>query len=122
MKAKHPAERGGRGRGPFDEIADAASNFTSTPAFFVVCLALLGLWAASYLGGASKTWQHVAGDTMAAVTLALVALLKNAERRSEHAVQQKLDLIAAALLEGQEGDVRAARERLRDAIGLHDEV
>jgi low affinity Fe/Cu permease len=59
---------------------------------------------------------------MAGVTLLLLALLKNAERRAEAAIQQKLDAIAAALLEQQRGDRTGAQDELAEAIGLHDEV
>jgi|SRR6476619_4276557 len=121
MSLQHPAERG-NGRGRFDKLAEAASNLSSSPTFFVVCVVVVGVWAASYIGHANDHLQHVAADLMAAITLALVALLKNAERRSESAVQRKLDLIAAALLEQDQGDDRTARDQLRKAIGLHDEI
>lgn len=122
MAIKHPVERGGDGRSRFDHLAEAASNVGSTPAFFAFCLAIVAFWAATYVAHLSEPLQHVAGDVMAALTLAMVALLKNAERRSEHAVQPKLDLVAAALLEQDRGDETAARDRLRTAIGLHDEA
>ena len=117
MSLKHPAEEG---RGRFDEVAEAASNFTSSPTFFALCLLIVGAWAASFtLGDAA---HHAAGDLMAAVTLLLVALLKNTERRAEGAVQQKLDAIAAALLEQRKGNTTAAQDDLAEAIGVHDEV
>jgi low affinity Fe/Cu permease len=117
MSTKHPAEDE---RGTFEELAERASNFTSSPAFFAGCALLIALWAASFAAG--DTAHHVAGDLMAAVTLLLLALLKNAERRAEAAVQQKLDAIAAALLEQRRGNETAAQDDLAEAIGLHDEV
>jgi low affinity Fe/Cu permease len=117
VSTKHPAEDD---RGTFEELAERASNFTSSPAFFSGCGLLAALWAASFAAG--DTAHHVAGDLMAAVTLLLLALLKNAERRAEAAVQQKLDAIAAALLEQRRGNETAAQEDLAEAIGLHDEV
>ena len=42
--------------------------------------------------------------------------------RREAAVQQKLDAIAAALLEQRRGNETAAQDELAEAIGLHDEV
>jgi low affinity Fe/Cu permease len=117
VSLKHPAEEG---RGRFDELAEGASNFTSSPTFFSLCLLVIAMWGGSFaLGDAA---HHAAGDLMAAVTLLLVALLKNAERRAEGAVQQKLDAIAAALLEQRRGDDTGAQEDLAEAIGLHDEV
>jgi low affinity Fe/Cu permease len=117
VTTKHPAEDE---RGRFDEFAERASNFTSSPSFFVMCLGLVALWALSFAAG--DTAHHVAGDGMAAVTLLLLALLKNAERRAESAVQQKLDAIAAALLEQRKGNETAAQDELAEAIGLHDEI
>jgi low affinity Fe/Cu permease len=117
VTTKHPAEDE---RGRFEELAEVASNFTSSPAFFALCLGVIAAWAASFAAG--DVAHHVAGDLMAAVTLLLLALLKNAERRAEHAVQRKLDAIAAALLEQRRGNETAAQDELAEAIGLHDEV
>ncbi|MFI6764815.1 hypothetical protein [Streptomyces sp. NPDC050355] len=47
MTLRHPVSRGGEGRGRFAELAEKASLFTSSPAFFVACLALVGLFVAS---------------------------------------------------------------------------
>jgi low affinity Fe/Cu permease len=117
VSTKHPAEDE---RGRFEELAERASNFTSSPLFFGGCLLVIALWAASFATG--DTAHHLAGDLMAAITLLLLALLKNAERRAEHAVQQKLDAIAAALLEQRRGNETAAQNELAEAIGLHEEV
>jgi low affinity Fe/Cu permease len=117
VSLKHPAEEA---RGRFDQVAESASNFTSSPSFFTLCLLIVGGWAASFVLGDAA--HHAFGDLMAAVTLLLVALLKNAERRAEGAIQLKLDAIAAALLEQRKGNATAAQDELAEAIGLHDEV
>ena len=122
MKARHPTERGSPGRGRFDSVAQAASNFTSSPSFFVLCVTVVGLWLRTHVAGLSTEWQHLSGDAMAAVTLLLLALLKNSELRAEHAVQRKLDAIAAAILEQPEGERREAHAALENAIGMHEEV
>ncbi|WP_420492729.1 hypothetical protein [Kitasatospora camelliae] len=57
---------------------------------------------------------------MTAVTLLLLALLKNAERRAEHAIQRKLDAIAAALLEQHPGMDGDAQRALREAIRMEE--
>jgi low affinity Fe/Cu permease len=67
-------------------------------------------------------WQVFVGDLMTAVVLILLALLKNSERRAEHAVQRKLDAIAVALLEQREGKVHKAQDDLRRVIGMDEEV
>jgi hypothetical protein len=47
---------------------------------------------------------------------------KRSELRAEHAVQAKLDAIAAAILEQREGKSSDAHAALEDAIGMHEEV
>jgi low affinity Fe/Cu permease len=118
----HPTDRGDEGRNWFDRFAEAGSNFTSSPAFFALCGLLIAAWALSYAFGASSELRDILGFSMTAVTLILLAVLKNAERRAEDAIQQKLDAIAAALLHERGGDSDAAQEDLQRAIGLHDEV
>ncbi len=59
---------------------------------------------------------------MSAIVLILLALLKNSERRAEHAVQRRLDAIAAALLEQREGTSHAAQNDLRGVIGMDEEA
>lgn len=118
---KHPVKRGSEGRGLFDHFGEAASNWASSPFFFGFCLVLIFAWAASYLAGPSGL-QHGLGDTLAAVSLFLLALLKNAELRSEHAIQIKLDAIAGALHAFADNDMERGRKLLDEAEGLHDEV
>jgi low affinity Fe/Cu permease len=123
MSAQHPVQRGEPGRrGRFDRFAEHASNFTSSPAFFGLCLFLVVVWLAAYVLGLATEWQHLTGEALAAVALLLLALLKNSELRAEHAIQSKLDAIAAALLEQREGKTQEAHDDLERAIGMHDEV
>jgi low affinity Fe/Cu permease len=122
MAVKHPVERGGSGRGRFDRIAESASNLSSSAAFFVLCTALVVAWTLSYLLGWSDPLRFFLGDLLGAITLILVALLKNAELRAEHAVQFKLDAIAEALLEVRRGTDEGAADDLERAIGRHNEV
>ena len=117
----HPSERGSE-RSRFDRIAEAASNFTSTPAFFGMCFLLVASWGASYALGLGSEVRDLLGYGMAAVTLMLLALLKNSELRAEYAMQRKLDAIAEALLHQRRGDNEAAQDDLERAIGMHDEV
>ena len=123
MSLEHPVERGGEGRSRFDRLAEGSSNLTSSPAFFWSCTALVAVWALSYALGWPQSTRSFLGELLAALTLVLVALLKNAELRSEHAIQYKLDAIAAAMLETrQEGDEDEAARDLEQAIGRHEEV
>ncbi|MER6536551.1 low affinity iron permease family protein [Streptomyces sp900105755] len=119
----HPAERSRNGRGWFERLAEAASNLTSSLAFMCFCLALVAAFVAVHLSGLALSWQLLVGDVMTSVNLLLLALLKNSERRAEHAIQRKLDSIAAALLDQREGDHPVgAAEELRRAIRMEEEL
>ncbi|MBD0694162.1 low affinity iron permease family protein [Streptomyces sp. CBMA123] len=123
MTFQHPAQKRDDGRrGRFEKAAELASNFTSSPLFAVLCLGLVTLFVAAHVAGWSAGWQLLVGDAMSAVTLLLLALLKNAERRAEHAIQRKLDAIAAALLEQQEGKRGKAHEHLKEAIRMEERL
>ncbi|MEU2424980.1 low affinity iron permease family protein [Streptomyces sp. NPDC007851] len=133
VSVAHPAERTrDDGRGWFEKLAETASNFTSSAPFYGFCLLLVALFVAAHLLGLPLSWQLLVGDIMTSVNLLLLALLKNSERRAEHAIQRKLDSIAAALLEQresreQEGGRSAAeapqiRDDLRDAIRMEEEL
>ena len=120
---QHPVERGPeRGRGRFDSIAQRASYFASSPLFFGLCSLLVLAWASGYALGLDNEIEVVLGTAMTAVTLLLVALLKNAELRSEHAIQRKLDALATAMLEQLRDEHRAVAPILDDAIRAEDEA
>ncbi|MEW2414870.1 hypothetical protein AB0953_14245 [Streptomyces sp. NPDC046866] len=124
MTFRHPAERSGdkERSGRFERLAELASNFTSSAVFSLLCVGLVAGFAAVHAVGLPIEWQHLAGDSIGAVSLLLLALLKNTERRAEHAVQRKLDAIAAALLEQQEGHRGTAREDLEEAIRMEERL
>lgn len=115
---EHPVERrGGENPGRFESAAQRASYVTGSPPFFGFCLLLVCTWLGTYVFGGSRELTHAAGVAMTATTLLLVALLKNSELRSERAIQEKLDAIAAAMLK--RDDAEPALDR---AIGLEEEL
>jgi hypothetical protein len=61
-----------------------------------MCLVLVAFFIAVHAAGLAVTWLLLAGDLMTSVTVLLLALLKNAERRAEHVVQRKLDSMLVA--------------------------
>ncbi|MEV7617414.1 hypothetical protein [Streptomyces sp. NPDC089799] len=123
MAFQHPAKRRDDGRGGrFERLAELASNFTSSALFSCFCVALVAAFVTVHVLGLPVEWQHLVGDAMGAVSLLLLALLKNAERRAEHAIQRKLDAIARALLEEGQGRPDGARKDLEDAIGMEEEL
>ncbi|MET8450873.1 low affinity iron permease family protein [Streptomyces sp. NPDC005209] len=122
MTTPHPAERSRNGRGWFERLAEEASNFTSSMVFYGLCLALVAAFIAIHVAGLALGWQLFIGDVMTSVNLLLLALLKNSERRAEHAIQRKLDSIAAALLAQKEGEAGQAHEDLRKAIRMEEKL
>ena len=82
----------------FDRFAEAASEFASPAVFFIGCALLVCLWLPSYfLIGNLNTWQLIINTLTTIITFLLVALLQNTQRRSEQAIQLKLDAIADGL-------------------------
>ncbi|MFI8103921.1 hypothetical protein [Streptomyces sp. NPDC086023] len=121
MVLQHPAEQSGDGvGGRFARLAEHASNFTSSALFSGLCLVLVAAFVVVHVLGLAIGWQHLVGDAIGAVSLMLLALLKNSERRAERAIQRKLDAIAAALLEQQEGRPGKAHEDLEDTIRMEE--
>ena len=120
---RHPTERG-EGHSRFDRAAEIASNLASSSLFFSVCLLIAAAWAIGLIVGLPSATENDLVGGMAAMTLLLVAVLKNSERRAERAMQLKLDAIAAALLDRQENGSmdRATHVELEDAVRLHEEI
>jgi low affinity Fe/Cu permease len=111
---------------PFDRAAAAAAAVVSRAPFFVGCMLVVVIWAASFpLFPSTDTWQLVINSTTTIVTFLLVALLQNTQRRSEAALQHKLDAVADGLadlmehqLDRDEVDLQSDIEELKDAVGL----
>jgi low affinity Fe/Cu permease len=108
-------------RGRFDQIAAAASHAVSRGPFFAGCVAGVVVWLAlGVLTGFSETWLAAGSAVMSVVIVVLVAVLENAQRRSDQAVQRKLNAIADALAdfmrETQVDDQQV--HELRTAVGL----
>ena len=92
----------------FDRFAEAASEFASHAVFFIGCALLVLLCLPSYfLIGNLNTWQLIINTLTTIITFLLVALLQNSQRRSEQAIQLKLD----ALLDGLTGLVSKGDDR-----------
>jgi low affinity Fe/Cu permease len=119
---EHPADRLESRRGRFDRFAERASFLASSALFFVVCVGLVITWIAGLALGASDRLEAALAGAMSALTLILVAVLKNAELRAERALQTKLDAIASSLLEDRRGHSGDAERQLEESIGLHEEI
>jgi low affinity Fe/Cu permease len=123
MSLRHPVARGETdSRSRFDELAERASYFASSPAFFVFCLALVLAWLGGFAFGASASYEQATGSALTATTLLLVALLKNAELRADHAIQSKLDALATGMLEAIRDEGDDAGAMLQRAIRIDEQV
>lgn len=120
---RHPADRRvGSARTAFDRLAERASFLASSALFFTLCVLVVAAWAVGLMLGVSSRLESAGAGLMSAMTLILVALLKNAELRSERAIQQKLDAIAAALLDDRRGNSGDSDDALESAIRLHEQI
>ena len=113
----------------FDRFATAASHFASRAWFFTFCVLLVVVWAPTYyIVGTVDTWQLIINTITTIITFLLVALLQNAETRSDRATQDKLNALAKGLSElmthvadlHDRSELREDIAELRAAVGLEE--
>lgn len=119
---EHPADRLEDQRGPFEQFSQRASFLASSPLFFLISGLLILAWVLGLILGANDRLEAGLAGGMSALTLILVAVLKNSELRAERALQTKLDAIAGALLEERRGRHGNAEEELEASIGVHEQI
>ncbi len=105
----------------FDRFATAVGSRVSEAWFFCLCVLIVVLWAPSIWVTDFDTWQLIINTVTTIITFLLVALLQNTQKRSDAAVQQKLNAIAAGLADLMAAvgeDTAADRRELRTAVGL----
>lgn len=114
-----------RRNGLFDRFAESASEVASHARFFGACVLLVAVWAPSYfLFGNVNTWQLVINTATTIVTFLMVALLQNAQRRSDVAMHEKLDALADGLADFMEHSapedaaLQDDMRELRAAVGI----
>jgi low affinity Fe/Cu permease len=101
--------------GLFDRFADRVSRVTAKAWFFTACVALVIVWAPSFLVVPDiDTWQLLINTPTTVVTFLLVGLMQNSAARTNAATQQKLNAIARSLL-----DPMDTRD-LEEVVGLED--
>ena len=119
-QALSPTEVSGR-RGRFDQIAAAIVHAVSRGPFFSAVVGGVAIWLAlGLVTGFSDTWLAAGSAAMSVVIVVLVAVLENAQRRSDQAIQRKLNAIADALADFMcETNVDEAQvDELRAAVGI----
>jgi low affinity Fe/Cu permease len=120
-ESRHQAD----GRSPFDRFVEACYQRASRAPFFVVCAGIVLVWLVSLpLWHDLKSWQVAIHTVASVISLLLLVLLENANRRDEEAAQEKLNVIAEALadlMHSRAQDDPALGDsvrKLREAIGL----
>ena len=115
------------GHDPFERFVEAANQLVSRGPFFLIILLALVLWAVSYpLWSSTIKWELALHTGSAILSLVLLVLLENAGRRSQEAIQEKLNVVAEALsdlMESRAADdphLTTSVEKLRDAVGLEE--
>ncbi len=125
--ARAARQDGGDDRSWFERFVESTYLRVSGPAMFFVCVAIVVVWFASVpLWVDLKEWQVAIHTVASVLTLLLLVLLENANRRDAEAAQEKLNVLAealAALMESQAGDdeaLRQATRELRRSVGLEE--
>ncbi|MFF0493117.1 low affinity iron permease family protein [Nocardia sp. NPDC003482] len=118
-----PSDVGGK-PSVFDRFATTIGERVSQPWFFSLCVLIVVLWLPTLALTDFDTWQLIINTVTTIITFLLVALLQNTQKRSDAAVQQKLNAIAeglANLMAAAAQDNRGLaddRRELLEAVGL----
>jgi low affinity Fe/Cu permease len=82
----------------FEKVANVIARAMGRPLTFLLCCALVLVWAASGpLFHFSDTWQLVINTGTTIVTFLMVFLIQNSQNREGEALQAKLDELIRAL-------------------------
>lgn len=77
---------------PFTKAANAVAYVTGMPMTFILCVAVVIIWAVSGpLFGFSDTWQLIINTGTTIITFLMVFLIQNTQNRDGAAMQAKLD-------------------------------
>ncbi|WP_246666062.1 low affinity iron permease family protein [Aquamicrobium sp. LC103] len=81
----------------FAHTANTVARFAGKPLTFIICCAVIALWATSGpILGFSDTWQLIINTSTTIVTFLMVFLIQNTQNRDGAAIQAKLDEIIRA--------------------------
>src|SRR3984957_15294592 len=101
----------------FEKVANVIARAMGRPLTFLLCCALVLVWAASGpLFHFSDTWQLVINTGTTIVTFLMVFLIQNSQNREGEALQAKLDELIRALDAAENQFIRRGR-RTEKEIG-----
>jgi low affinity Fe/Cu permease len=114
-----------RHRSWFDELAAKTQEVVSRDTFFLTLVVLTAIWGSSlFLFDTLEHWYLTFVLPSEVVTLFMVALLANHDRRSDQAAHRKMDAMAVALAaliaHSPTPDAERHAKELRAAHGLED--
>jgi low affinity Fe/Cu permease len=101
-----------------DRFSDRAANAASKAPLLLFVLTLALLWVVSHYAFPSSTAILI--EAFEVITLLLVVVLQNSERRAEGAINRKLDRQAEALASLVADAAPELRQRLLDSIELEE--
>ena len=115
----------------FTKVANAVAHAAGKPVTFILCCAIILLWALSGpVFGFSDTWQLIINTGTTIITFLMVFLIQNTQNRDGAALQAKLDeLIRVGEAENTfigiehltESEVEPFRAKCEKAAKEHDE-
>ncbi len=118
----HPHPR----RSRFDNFADRATRFVSEARFFVGLMVLIVAWVPTLFLMKAETSHWIVETGSAIITLLLVALLQNSQKRYEEAINLKLNAVAQGIAElmkertGDVSDLSDTIQRLTETVALEE--
>jgi low affinity Fe/Cu permease len=114
----------------FAKFANAAAHAAGRPVTFLICLAVVIVWAISGpFFGYSENWQLIINTGTTIVTFLMVFLIQNTQNRDGAALQNKLDeLIRSSSAEDEfvgiekltDTELEALHVRLEATVKRHD--
>jgi low affinity Fe/Cu permease len=105
----------------FAKFANATAKATGSPIAFLLCVAMVLVWAASGpIFKFSETWQLVINTGTTIITFLMVFLIQNTQNRDGTAVQTKLDeLIRSSNAEDDFMGIEKLTDRELDVLHKH---
>jgi low affinity Fe/Cu permease len=107
----------------FERVANAISRAMGRPLAFLLCLALVVVWAVTGpLFHFSDTWQLVINTGTTIITFLMVFLIQNTQNREGEALQTKLDELIRAVHDAENRFIGLERRSEREITEMRSEV